>query len=514
MVGSLMAVAAFAQAQNASMTGSVGDLLEAPVPQAGVTLTNPLTGATLHSTTNQAGEYASGQVAPGRYDLSVRADGFKLYTRRNIEIGGAATLRMDVTLEREKDDLAPVGDLEKLVAAKPEDYLAQLNLGRAYLAKGNTEKALRQFEAALKLRPDYAAAALGLAQLALRRGAAAEALQYAQEVIKLKPDSASATVLAAMAYMRLGQLDVAADLLDKLLKNAPNDSEALYQLGVVNLSRKRYPEAETAFWRTYTLDPSTLRGLVGVAAVQFSMNEPEKAVQTVAAEVEKDPQRIDLRKELANAEFRAKQYDKAIADYQAILDKYKDAPQDQADVYDRIGGAYLNQGDLPRAVENLKKAVQLAPDKVVYITTLASACDASGNSKEALAYYREALKVDPENAIAMNNAAYVIAKSGGDLDEALRLVLGARRQLPNMSEVLDTLGWVYLKMKLVDSACQVFQDLVEKAPTNPMFHYHYALALAQKGDKDEALKQLNLALQNNPGKEEEAQIRELIKKLS
>jgi tetratricopeptide (TPR) repeat protein len=57
------------------------------------------------------------------------------------------------------------------------------------------------------------------------------------------------------------------------------------------------------------------------------------------------------------AHFRKKQYDQAIADYnQAIrLD-----PKDPRPYYNR-GGAYLNQGDRKRAVEDYRKALKLYP---------------------------------------------------------------------------------------------------------------------------------------------------------
>jgi len=310
------------------------------------------------------------------------------------------------------------------------------------------------------------------------------------------------------------QPDEAADQLDKLLKIYPYDTDALIESGAVNLQLNHYPEAEKAFRRAYDLDSSNLRGLRGVAEVGFLMKEPDKAVQTIAAEVEKYPQRADLRKELGTTEFRAKEFDKAIADFSSILQKYQDKPKEQADLYAGIGRAYQSKGDLPSSVENLKKATQMAPDDATYVGALAAVYDASGKSKEALASYNQALKLDPQNAYMMNNAAYLMARSGGDLDEALRLVQMARRQLPDVDEVLDTLGWIYLKKELVESACQVYQDLIEKVRTNPTFRYHYALALAQKGDKAAALEQLDQALQNKPDKVEEEQIRALIKKLS
>jgi len=93
------------------------------------------------------------------------------------------------------------------------------------------------------------------------------------------------------------------------------------------------------------------------------------------------------------------------------------------------------------------------------------------------------------------------------------MVQMARRQFPDSSEILDTLGWIYLKKDMVESASQIFEDLVKKEPANPTFHYHYGAALAHKGDKAAALKELNLALKYNPGKGEQEEIRDLIKKV-
>ena len=38
----------------------------------------------------------------------------------------------------------------------------------------------------------------------------------------------------------------------------------------------------------------------------------------------------------------------------------------------------------------------------------------------------------------------------------------ARRELPELNEILDTIGWIYLKKNLVDSAARVLEELVEK----------------------------------------------------
>ena len=62
----------------------------------------------------------------------------------------------------------------------------------------------------------------------------------------------------------------------------------------------------------------------------------------------------------------------------------------------------------------------------------------------------------------------------------------ARQQRPNDEDVADTLGWIYIKKNLPDSAIAVFRELVTKNPKRAAFHYHLAMALFQKGDKVQA----------------------------
>jgi tetratricopeptide (TPR) repeat protein len=285
-------------------------------------------------------------------------------------------------------------------------------------------------------------------------------------------------------------------------------------LAVLNLVQKHYKEADEAFRKAYAVDPSNLRGLLGLAEIQFQQNQPDKAVQLIADEAQKQPQRTDLKKELANSEVRGQRFDKAIEDYRSILDRYKDTPIDQADIYARIAQVYALKGDPEKGIENMQKARQLVPTNIAYATSLGQFLDAAGKRPEALVVYREAMKIDPTNAIVLNNLAYLLTQTNGNLDEALTLAQRAKQQLPNFGEVSDTIGWIYIKKNLSDSAVEIFRDLNNKVKDNSTFHYHYAIALAQKGDKAKALAELRVALQNKPKKAEEDQIKEMVQKLS
>ena len=116
------------------------------------------------------------------------------------------------------------------------------------------------------------------------------------------------------------------------------------------------------------------------------------------------------------------------------------------------------------------------------------------NLPKARTYYEKALKIDQNNPLALNNLAYLITETNGDLNQAMTYATEAKQRLPNFLEVSDTIGWIYLKKNIPDSAIDEFKRLVTQAPLNPIYHYHYAMALQQKGDTVGAKAQCEVAL--------------------
>jgi Tfp pilus assembly protein PilF len=207
---------------------------------------------------------------------------------------------------------------------------------------------------------------------------------------------------------------------------------------------------------------------------------------------------------------RTNDYKTAIAEYKAVVEK---APN-IAEVWIRLGDVYKRTGDLQSAESHFKKAQQLVPNNITPTMQLALLYEASGRRADSKPYYEQVLRVDPDNAIALNNLAFMMAEAGSDLDQALTMAQRARQRLPNDNLVADTLGWIYIKKNLSDTAIGIFKDLVQKEPDRATFQYHLAMALYQKGDKAEARRYCEQALRSRMEKDEERQIRELLSKLS
>ena len=246
---------------------------------------------------------------------------------------------------------------------------------------------------------------------------------------------------------------------------------------------------------------------------EMAQNHPDQAMQLLQTESAKAPNRMDLLLALGNTAVRAGKFDLAISYFEKVAASLQKGSKAQGDIYLRIGETYRRKGDLTNSIVALQKAREILPENGVVLSTLALVLDAAGRWSEARQVYEVVIKLDPNNGVALNNLAFLLTEHGGDLDDALTKAQRAKQLLPDLSEVSDTLGWIYLKKNLTDNAIDIFKDLVTKVPAQAVFRYHLGMAYSQKGDKTRALKELQDALKYNPTKADRDKIQQLITRL-
>jgi len=422
--------------------------------------------------------------------------------------GLAATFLLD------KGDVAKaLAELQAVVTRAPDNPVSRYNLGRAHAARGEFEQARQQFQKAIELRPDYVQARLALAQLQVSRGEFDAALKTAAAVLQIDSGNVNARLIESAALMGQKKFGDSRVILDAMLKANPSSPDVLFQLGVVNLAENRFKEAEDAFRRAYQLNPANSRGLMGIVETNMAQNKPDAALALLQAESDKAPNRLEFLLALGNTAVRAGKYDMAVATFQKVLGALDKGSKAQGDMYLRIGETYRRKGDWNSAIQALQKSRETLPDNVTVLSTLGLVLDTAGRRPEAKQVYEATLKLEPSNAVVLNNLAFLMAENNGDLDDALTKAQRAKQLMPNLYEISDTLGWIYLKKNLADNAIDIFKDLVAKQPNHATYHFHLAMALSQKGDKSKALLELKEALKYNPTKEEKDKIQQMISRL-
>jgi tetratricopeptide (TPR) repeat protein len=133
----------------------------------------------------------------------------------------------------------------------------------------------------------------------------------------------------------------------------------------------------------------------------------------------------------------------------------------------------------------LENAAREHPASVVFPLQLATLAEQRDQLAAAAAAYREVLKRDRDNLVALNNLAWILAQPQGDANEAMRLVKQAIDRYGEQAELLDTRATVYLAL---DQPAQAVADL-ERATAEgrvPARLFHLAQAHEKAGKRTEA----------------------------
>lgn len=408
-----------------------------------------------------------------------------------------------------KEELqSAINDLRSVVSRMPDNPVLRYNLGRALLARRDIPAARVEFEEAIKLRPDYVMPRITLAQIMLQNREFPKVIQMAQDILVYDPQSIPARLLRSRALIGMNEYKQARAELERTTQQFPELPEARLQIAALDLQDRNFKEAQTSFQKLYDQfrDPRALMGLVDA---YVGLGQDQVALQLLRSELAKNPERVEYRVAIGNIAGQKGDYATAISEYRAVLDKLPRS----SDLWIRLGDVYRRQGDSQQATNSFKKASELAPNTIGPYINLALMYEHLGQKDDAKPVYEQILRLEPNHPVALNNLAYMMAENGTDLDTALTMAQRARAQKPQDSNVADTLGWIYIKKNLADSAIDIFRELVQKEPDKPTYHYHLAMALYQKGDKVQAKRACETALRNRPEKTEEAKIRELMSKL-
>lgn len=414
-----------------------------------------------------------------------------------------------------KEDVAnAVKEFEAVLSKLPNNPVIRFNLGEAYAASGQVDKAISQFSEAVKLRPAYGPPKIALARISLAKGEFGKAKNYAEEVIKTQPNLVVPYLLRAASMMGINDFRAARAELEEVLKRKSDLRDARYMLAQVNMLDRKLDSAEDGF--RALVSEGDMRGVFGLVDVMVAQKKADAAAEMLRGELAKN-EKLDkrvgyvraLRTALAMVAVQGKRYDEAISQYQELAKEDGSG----ADIFMRLGDAQTRAQKYQDAYNSFEKAKGLLPNSPAPVLNMAMALDALGQKRETKPLYEQVLKLDPNNAYALNNLAFWMVENNGDLDLALTYAQKAKQLLPQNPDVADTLGWVYIKKNLADDAIRIFADLVKQRPKHVTWRYHLALALAQKGDKLQAKKELQEALKHGPNDDEKKKIGDLFGRL-
>lgn len=393
-----------------------------------------------------------------------------------------------------------------LAKENPTNSNVQMLAGQAVLMKNNADQALVYFQQAAKADNRSPAPQMAMARLEMLRKNYPAVLQHADSVLAIRPNDPNGRlfrVIGLTGTHSYAQAKAEAEQLARDTKDAP---QVEMQLGVIALGQGNYSKAEDYFRKLYKPGSADLQPLAGLVDAYEADHQPDRALQLMQAEAQKAPDSTGKAALLAATAEAAGKTDLALAE----LRKQAEQHPTSAILQIRIAQLQQKHGHLDEALAALERARQIAPDGKGLDAAIGNVLEQMGKKQEAMASYRKALAKTPDDPLLLNNLAFLVADTGGNLNEAQQMVSTAIRKAPNNPDLQDTLAWVEIKQHNEGAALRTLTALTTKYPDNAMFRYHDAVALIASGNRPAGKLQAETALLKKPPAEMATALRNLI----
>ena len=321
-------------------------------------------------------------------------------------------------------------ELEKIVAAQPDDTIALVKLAQIHERAGDSAKALAMYQAALKGSTGNVVAGLSIVRLQRAKNDLSGALETANALRKAAPsDGRVAAALGQLTYQS-GEYPRAYNLLQEAARRLPDDADVLYDYGVAAYSVGRVADAESSIRDALQKAPNFARTTEAKRFLEISAIAANPATSGAAATVDSalkaDPNHaaaLFARASLANA---AHNTEAARQDCEKVLARYPDFTP----VKRQLAILYAEKAvDDKKALELGTKARETYPNDAELSRALGVLSFRTGNFPRAVSLLQESARTRTTDADLMFTLGMAqrqtkdIAGSAKSLQKALDLGL-------------------------------------------------------------------------------------------
>ncbi len=179
----------------------------------------------------------------------------------------------------------------------------------------------------------------------------------------------------------------------------------------------------------------------------------------------------------------------------------------------RLAGALLRSKRPDDATKLLLNWLSQHADDVVATEQVAEIDIATGKFDDAAKYLEQLLRMKPHDPVALNNLAWVYQQQG-EPAKAQALARQAYVLAPS-PQTADTLGWILTTSGNAQNGVALLRQASgEASAADPRILFHFAVALKDVGNRDEAKKNLETVVANKNDFKEKAEAQKLLEDLS
>ena len=332
----------------------------------------------------------------------------------------------------------------RAINIKPESIEAYWRLGEIAVAKGDSKTANAYYQRALKIAPNRVQNYILVAETLTQQGNWSAAKAYYQKALTLEPNNAEIYALLGEVQIKLQRYEDAVKTLQQaighnpqlwrayhllgdalsqqklwqkavgtyekaILFNSDSYSQTHYCLGLAHFELEQYPEAVKALNKSIELDNSFSWSYYHLGSALCMLEQWSEAAEALAKSIELNPNFDWAYHKLGNAKAEIKDWDGAVNAYKKALEITPGLPKTE----DKLNDALRQRSklDLEQVTEYYQtslerdpqqesayfKALEVSPNNPEIYAKLAKFYQSQGNSEQAIAFYKIALQIQPDN---------------------------------------------------------------------------------------------------------------------
>lgn len=369
------------------------------------------------------------------------------------------------------DTTGTINEGMDLYHSAPDNATYNLLMGNIYMQMGRQDSAMLYIDRAQVLDPENGMTYLTKAQIYYNDGDSVNYDKQIYQALISKDLDVENKVAVLTDYIKqlLAERDSSQridNLFKVLISQHPHESDIHDLYSEYFFTRGDYNKAAEQLEYVTDIDPSDSRNWKRLMMVYLIAENFPKTIETARKALEYNPANLDLYQYVAPAYYQIKEYDKALLTYRKALEI--------ADSSDYALRSSLTCG-------------------------IADVYGALNDTAKTIECYKEAIKLDPGNFVAMNNYAYYLAVRDIDLDEAERLSALAVKDEPANETYLDTYAVVFFRKKEYKLALAYIEKAIKNCrEENAEILEHYGDILFMNGQFDKAAENWEKALELNP----------------
>lgn len=393
-----------------------------------------------------------------------------------------------------RDTVSALAETTALVDYNPAEPAYRILKGNMFEMVNNPDSTLYYYQEAERLNPEYGAAKLALANYYRQQGDSTLYDSKTYEALLSGDFDLEQKVMMLEEYLQKllnDRQDTArGDHLFSVLRDQyPHEPQVLDLAARYSAAKGDFKEACEEIGYAIDLAPSEEKYRGQLMTYQMADDRPGDAADTYRETAKHITPTRNLMVLYASAAQMAD-------DFRTAIDAYRDIIRDISPAIP-LDTAFSTR-DIPASV-NYDDLIRLSQ----IFTSIGDCHYGEKNLTKAFEAYDNALTLQPDNTLALNNYAYFLSENNGDLDRAAEMSLksldGENASNPTY---LDTYAWI-LHKKGEDAEARKYQaSAIEQAAKENNEHAelydHYGDILAASGDTAEALKAYEKAISLEP----------------